>query len=291
MRKLLFLCLTLVLLLSFGTTAQAYPVVTLGTAADYAVLALDTATTFMGNDPTTVNGDYGLGKNTTAYLTKGTINGDLVKDPTATLGATGTIITGATVTTSMAQPVADALAASTAANQATNRPDITSLVGGQTYTANPGVNYVSLTNFVDNNAGNITLNGGANDWFIFNVTGDFDFASASILGTMATSHILWNILGTDPGDYVTLRNSGTFRGTVLAPERAIAADHLTINGALIGGVDSILNGNDKDSAGLSLHSEVIVNYDSFTPTPLPGAVLLLGAGMVRLVAYARRRKS
>jgi hypothetical protein len=38
------------------------------------------------------------------------------------------------------------------------------------------------------------------------------------------------------------------------------------------------------------YNDFVVRMESVDPVPLPGAVLLLGAGMVRLVAYARRRR-
>ncbi len=262
--------------------------VNLGTAGNYAALSLNNTYVFMGNDTTLVNGNMGIGSGSFGFLQKGTVAGvtyvSTPSVPNVTFGGSwvGTVNTSLNLT----QEVADAVAASNAAaGLATNRFDVTALTANTTIVGNGGTNVFSLTSINLNNKV-VTLSGTASDLFIFNVTGDVFYSSTTInLNGLNAGQVLFNVIGSAHGNDLELRNSGTFRGTLLAPDRAIRVDHLTVVGALIGGRDPTFTGLDKDGSSFSIHSAAQVNHVPFVPAP--GTLALLGGAAA--IGLRRRR--
>jgi hypothetical protein len=172
------------------------------------------------------------------------------------------------------QATADAVAASAAfAALPVNRPDVTILDNNMTIDATVSGANVFLLSGVNLNGKTVILNGMASDYFIFNVTGDLFFSASNInlVGGITASHVLFNFIGPAPGDELVLKNSGNFRGTVLAPDRAIRVDHLTVTGALIGGGDGSFSLLDKAGSSMSVHSAAVVQHAPFTaPEVSPG---------------------
>jgi hypothetical protein len=297
MRKLLFLFMTLVLLLSFGTAAQADPYVTLGSAADYAILALD----YNGvgqetiNSATSISGNVGVASGVT-----GTTNQKVSSWPTggayvssgatfsytaATFAPPDGVNIGGASDAKVAQASTDAYAAATTIAGLSATQTISGNINdvSQTVTSNQAVNVIDITGYVNMNSDTFTLNGraGYTDWFIIRVGGSFDFSQSTVaLSNTDAGHVLW-FFGDD--QHVLVNKSSTvFSGTILAPYESTFDvtyhNPATFTGAII-------------SNNLYVHSDFNITQEGFVPTPIPGAVLLLGAGMVRLVAYARRRQS
>lgn len=275
--------LTLVswLLLAIAVTACAPQAqatsISLGVAKDFSVLALNGSYVYMGSGATIVNGDFGIGPNSFGLLDNGTINGTLYLDTTSAANVTVNplvTIAGGTSVVDLGPPNSDAIAASASfAALPVNRPDVTAITGNLTITGNGGDNVFSLTS-VDMTARTLTLNGTADDYFIFNVTGDLHFQASNILlgGSVTASHVIFNVIGALPGNPVDLSANGTFRGTILAPDRAIQAETLLVIGALIGGRDSSFDEFNKDGASMSLHSSATINYVPFAEASAEGCI-------------------
>lgn len=97
----------------------------------------------------------------------------------------------------------------------------------------------------------LTLSGGPNDVFIFNVSGDFSLGSSQIklAGGLTANQVLWNFPGN--GTTVNVYKDITIaNGTFLVPFRDYVQDVATLNGAVLCG------GN------LRIHSGAKVNYPS-----------------------------
>lgn len=278
------------MMLGISTPSHATSI-SLGEAGGYAAIELggsSTATVFMGNDTTRIYGDLGIGPNSTYYLQKGTVTGKtyIGLSATGTTGFKGTIDTSR----NLLNAFADATAASSAFQSLGGT--LLTIKNGQTINGNGGDNIYSLINPGTFNNMTFTINGSANDYFIFNVTGDFDFASSTILlsGGATADHVLWNVIGTDPGDPIVLSVSGAFVGTILAPYRAIRVDHLSVYGQLIAGNDSVFSGLTSSSSDLSIHSDADLYFISFSPVsphpvPEPASLPLIVSGIACIAVY------
>lgn len=284
-----FVSVALVLCVACVASPVGATTIGLGDAGPYTVLALENSRVFMGNDPTTVNGDMGIAANSVGALDKGTVTGTTYIDPTASVTVGGSWV-GTTAALNLSTAVADANTASGLFTALGGTP-LADMTASLSLTGSGGDNVYALTNIAMNNK-SLTLNGTASDYFIFNVTGKMDWLSSQlVLNGVSASHVLFNVTGTDPGDPIQLTNAaGLFQGTLLAPNRGIQADHLTINGQLIGGnATGFGTGTpDKDNATMSLHSEVTVNFVAFDPVPEPSALL---GGMALFGLIAGRRGS
>ena len=217
----------------------------MGAAGKYAVLSL--AGTYQNQSLVTINGDVGIGPNGTALTQSGsTVDGHVFKDPTATYSNNGTV-TGM-VLKDMSQEVTDATNASNyyknlAGGGSTLFSSITQATTINSRTIAPTI--VGENNFyvftlggtagINLNNVNLTISGGANDYFVFNIYGGFSLAgNASIVLQQFTTagHVLFNVLGT--GSTLTTGVSNTVRGTVLAVSRSITFDGVFV-GQIIGG--------------------------------------------------------
>lgn len=270
----------------------------LGSADQYTVFALDQSYSFMGSDLTMVNGNMAIGPNSKGLLQQGTITGTLFIDPTnyPLSPATVDVLNGAvTQQRDLTQAVLDAVNASTAfATLPTNRLDVTALTGATTIIADPGDNIFNLTGGVNLSNSMVTLQGSASDYFIFNLPSTanifFDTSNINLVGGVIPNHILFNVTGSNPGNAVTLQNMGNFRGTILAPNRAIHVSQLNIAGMLIGGRDSTFSGLDANTADISLSSGVQVQCGQFQPQVVPEPVSFLAVAPLSSLALLLRRR-
>jgi choice-of-anchor A domain-containing protein len=208
----------------------------LGAAGTYTVLGLEGANLIISEGATKITGDVGLGKNGTGSLLKATIDGKLFLDPTAHPDIHKDLtVTGGIVIKSMAAETADALAANLAlAALPPTQPAIGQITGNTTITGGPGSNVISLAG-VNMVKGTLTISGSASSLFIINVTGAFNFSSATMVltGGVQPNNIIWNFIG--PGGDINIFKPGTQAyGTFLAPYRNMIQDHATLNGRYIG---------------------------------------------------------
>jgi uncharacterized repeat protein (TIGR01451 family) len=214
----------------------------LGQAANYTVLGMTGANVIFGSEATTVNGNVGLGANDTGSLIKATINGKLFRDPSVDSGIISSkdlTVTGGIVTQSLAQAVADALAANTALN-AKPATQVLGNIGDGTTTINlsNGINVISIASV--NTHGVININGPIDAAVVFKVAGGFtcNGCAINLTGGITAQNVLWNFFGAG-ADVSISKPIGSSKGIFLAPLRNILLDKGTNVGALIGAA----NGN------------------------------------------------
>lgn len=280
--------------------ANAAPV-KLGEAANFAVLSLGKTvanagiTSFtMENDPTTINGNVGFGPLATAGGAgdRGTINGNVLVDSTAAFTQGGILITSSLLTgQSLTQASQDALDASTFASTLPVNINAGAVNASTTFTSQGQQTVIAALSFnLFTNGDTITIDGGPDDEFIFNVSGGFHVAGADInnlieginlTGGVTPNHVLFNIYGpgTSGTETVIIGNARTtMNGTFLAPLRAFNFGHATINGAFIGSLDQ----------DIKIHNEGVITQTPFSSVPEPSSLVL--AGGLLTCGLARRRR-
>ena len=184
--------------------------------------------------------------------------------------------------------------------------------------------------FILNSDSRLTLTGGANDFFVFNISADseFDINSSSIIdvtGGIDAMDVLFNVQGNVEGpgpDGASINSASIFQGTLLAPGRdvTIQSNHFFtfVSGGTMdndGGFNApstteitaeeaiAEKGDDNNSewggifgtivAGGAIEiSESDFSYQPFmAPVPVPAAVWLFGSALIGLFGLRRRRQS
>jgi len=220
--------------------------VNLGTAADFAILTKTGITT---TGVTTITGDIGVSPIAATAMT----GFSLAMDSTNTF-STSPLVTGkvyaanytAPTPTKMTTAISDLRTAYLdAAGRAT--PDATELYAGNLsgQTIPPGL-YKWSTGISVNAASTVTLSGGPNDVWIFQISGDITMnpgASVTLLGGAQAKNIFWQVGGPTG---VTLDTSTAFKGILLVTKaivfkngaslvngRALAETNVTMIGTTI----------------------------------------------------------
>jgi hypothetical protein len=201
--------------------------VNLRTAANYAILAKTAISTIPSS---VITGDVGISPAAESYIT-----GFSLTD--ATGYATSTQVTGFVYAADMAAPTAINLTTAvedmlTAYSDAAGRitPDFTAHGAGEigSLTLAPGLyNWTSSVTI----GSDVTINGGANDTWIFQVAGDLSISSGvnSILsGGAQAKNIVWQVSGT-----VTMEAGAHFEGIVLSQTAITLNTGASINGRLL----------------------------------------------------------
>jgi hypothetical protein len=205
----------------------------LGAAGQFAVLGVNGGNVSL--DRAHLTGDVGLGPNARGDLLRSDVEGTLFVDPTATARVRRTFnATGGIVAQDLAAAAQDANAASVAFDYLTPTQVLDNLTRSVTLTGNGGVNVVSV-NSVRYNGDTLTLDGGANDVFIFNVAGRFNFANSRVVltGGVTANHVLFNF-PTAGAEINITRARSDVNGTFLAPHRSLDFHNRgTLNGAVI----------------------------------------------------------
>lgn len=193
-----------------GNKVLALDPVFLGTAANYLVLAK----TAINNSPTSeLHGDLGLSPAATSYITGFSLTN-------ATGYATSDQVTGHIYAANMADPTPINLTNAvkdmiTAYNDAAGRkiPDFLELgtgnIGGKTLT--PGLYKWTSTVTIPTD---VAISGGANDVWIFQISGDLNMSTAvnlTLIGDAKASNIFWQVAGE-----ATFGANSHFEGIILS---------------------------------------------------------------------------
>jgi hypothetical protein len=219
-----------------GSTATIAPV-NLGTSANYVVLAK----TAINNSPTSaITGDLGISPAAESYIT-----GLALTDDTGF--ATSAQVTGRVFAADMVSPTSSNLTTAidnmnTAYNDAAGRPSpdffelSTGNIGGKTLS--PGV--YKWTNTVTVPA-SITINGGANDIWIFQIAEDLTVSSAvtvTLSGGAQAKNIFWQVAGE-----VTIGTTAHFEGVILSKTGITMGTGASLKGRALAQTAVILDSN------------------------------------------------
>ena len=265
-------------------------------AVDSSQLGLDSLVNFAayangsltvnGPNVATINGDVGLGPNGTQnFGTAFTINGTYQVDNTAnnSHAYSGAGFSGGTVVHDIDSVGALVSSVSTyAAGLSPNLTFTSSLSSNYTFVGNGGYNVISLPRINYNSSQVLTLQGGANDVFVFNVALSAIFSGATgtpiVLDGVATNHVLFNLRNPSASS-LSLNSAAnvTLFGTFIAPSTSISLSSDTIYGGLFAG------GNNLTLNGSTITADVfaIPEPSSFA---LVGITCLFGLGL-----WSRRR--
>lgn len=216
------------------TTAAGPASVVLGTAGNFVMLAKEQIAV---SEPV-VSGDIGVSPGT---ATNG-VNGFLETSDSSNTFSTSSFVTGKIYASDYAAPtpatltkaITDMEAAYTAA-AARTLPDVTDLSGGQlvAQTLVPGLyNWSTSVAILED----ITLSGGPDDVWIFQIAGDLNQAAGSkiiLSGGARPQNIFWQVTGDGQGDTdVYIGENAHFEGILLARNQISLGTKATMNGRL-----------------------------------------------------------
>lgn len=220
-----------------STTISGPATVNLGTAINYVILA---KTAINSNPISAVTGDLGLSPAATSYITGlALVN--------ATGFATSSQVTGNVYAADMAAPTGINLTTAvnnmlTAYTDAAGRPlpDFIALgagnIGGKTLS--PGLYKWTNTVTIPTN---VTLSGGPNDVWIFQIAGNLTMSSAKnviLSGGAQAKNIFWQVAGA-----VTIGTTAHFEGIILCQTGITLNTGATMNGRALAQTAVILDGN------------------------------------------------
>ena len=219
-----------------GTTALLAPV-NLGAAGNYVILAK----TAINNNPTSaITGDMGLSPAATSFITGFALTN-------GTGFATATQVVGNVYAADMADPTPINLTTAvnnmiTAYNDAAGRPspDFSELgtgnIGGRTLT--PGLYKWTSTVTMPSS---LTISGGANDVWIFQISGDLTMSSAvniTLTGGAQAKNIFWQVAG-----QATFGTTSHFEGIILSMTGITFQTGASMNGRALAQTAVILDAN------------------------------------------------
>jgi choice-of-anchor A domain-containing protein len=243
-------------LLTLAPTAMAQePAMTLGEAANYALLGLQNGTVRVDN-ASTVLGDFGYSRGVTStdneeigrdyfgqWSGKAYVHSEVARfERDWDYRPTGGIVTNPKEDERLDRANADALAHSTwvaslAPTRILGTVDDRSIglgsIDGQRTVHVIDVTSLKLEKDV------LTLTGDAADVFVFNIRRNFEFDESEVrlVGGITANHVLFNLPATGkPTDDVVIRKPKAMRGTVLAPDLGCHKLRLKYQGSFTGAV-------------------------------------------------------
>jgi len=220
-----------------GGSSSTLTAVDLGAAGNYVIVA---KTAINNSSTSAVTGDMGLSPAATSYITGFALTN-------ATGYATSILVTGKIYAADMAAPTPVNMTTAvnnmiTAYNDAAGRPspDFTELatgnLGGKTLI--PGLYKWSSTVIIPSD---VTLDGGANDVWIFQIAQNLTVSSAmkvKLSGGAQAKNIFWQVAG-----QATFGTTSHFEGNVLSKTGITFQTGATINGRALAQSAVILDGN------------------------------------------------
>lgn len=156
--------------------------------------------------------------------------------------------------------------------------------GTQTITGNGGLNVINVGSV---SSPTLTISGGPDDTFVFNVSGSFDSNRVMTLVGVTAGQILWNFTGT--GTVFSTSGGNVLYGTFLATGagQRFQFSSLNLTGQLI-----------NTGGHIQFVSNSKMAFDPFVPpaeappppVPEPSSLLLFGLGLIALAVVLRRSR-
>lgn len=258
----------------------------LGIDKNYGIVALGNGKTFninsgpitggvlVGNHVVTSSSGGNNGHIDNLY-TDGTATGDLFTSLQNGVGSTTTVPTSLTASAFLSATNVSAYAAAL-----TPILTFSSLTGTQIFNGNGGLNVYDVTGNMQNVL--LTLNGGANDYYVFNISGNLQTNQPMTLGAgLDPNHILFNLLGTT-GNILQTSGGNVLYGTFLATHGGdFQFSELNLHGELI-----------NTAGGIQFVSGSQLTYTPpAVPEPATWAMMLLGFGAIGASMRYRRRRT
>jgi len=215
--------------------------VNLGTAGDFVILS-KTGITEATPASTHITGNIGTSPITGAAITLAC--SEMVTGTIYTVDATGPacrVVDPTRLTTAISDM-------ETAYTDAAGRtiPDFTNLYAGilDGQTLVPGLyKYTTGVTIGSTPGANVTLSGGANDVWIFQISGDLTLANGSsvkLIGGALAKNVFWQVGG--PTGAI-LGTTSTFEGNILSAKQVTIASGAVLNGRALAQTQVTLNGN------------------------------------------------
>jgi len=211
---------------------------TLGPAGVFSILGLQGSNIQLSSGPLQVNGSVGSGVNGLIHLSGGAhLQSTLFADSSAFVQVDG----GSSFLNEVLEPFAAiqnaALAESAAAaSMAPTRTFGGDLTYATTITGNGGKNVIDINGQLHLSSGqNLTISGGPNDSFIFNISRGFqlDGGANIVLSGVSPNQVLFNFPGS--GDQIQTSGKANTAGIFLAPQRTIQVNGGVHNSEFIAG--------------------------------------------------------
>ena len=262
--------------LTEGSVLPGYAVVSVGPNASIMINSGPiNGAVLVGDGSVTSSSGGNNGLITGGVFTDGTATGDLFQG----LNTKPTVSTVSTSVTQQAFNDAATLSANAAALAPTKTFN-TTVSGSLAINGNGGLNVIDFTSLQNPD---ITINGTANDTFVFNVSGQLNTNQAMILNGVNASQILWNFTDST-GNVFSTSGGNILYGTFLATGGGsmdienFQFSNLDLTGQLID-----TNGHIQFVSGSQIPTS-----QPFTPAPEPGSLLLLGTGLSGMAFWRRR---
>jgi hypothetical protein len=285
-------------MLAAGHARATSTPITLGTATAYGLFTgVNEATNINGAFKLTGNLGLASGYNFTIYGTNSQ-TGTTYYQPSGNWTDHGTYTTAGSTSTTLTQPVSDAITASA------NAAALTATAGladqGGSLTSSVTIN--AVTNLSENvldlssvnlTSGTITFNnnGQSGAKYIINVTGGFQLSGVTIAvaGGAAASDIIFNIEGTSQTVSIT---GGTTLGALLVPNSNVTiGGGGSLTGELIAGVNNASKGYTLTEQSSGYNITDLAYIPRTVSAPEPSSIALFGAGLAVFAAIRRKTGS